>query len=533
MLMKIYGDSFTDPIVGVVLLWPRTYIEAEHHKLFLQRDGVVSLLAGGPDTLDIEYRTLTRRSRLDDILELVDRTDLLVVDDLDDEAAVDTGLFEGTIVDFRHDEAVVDTHLFLLFGVDRTELGTENIEVCLFDDGRRALRVLQRDGLAVLVLVMEIGDGDLVTGFLAVDDLLQLTHLRDLLTVDIDDDIILLQTGSGTGAIRIDTVDIDALVGTEVYALAVFFLGIDIVEHVTTLDTEPCTLYTAILLNIADDLVHDGRRNGEAITCVTAGRRVEHGVDADELATRVDEGTAGVTGVDSGIGLDERGDTCCGSRLVDAAAFGTDDTGGDGAVQTVGVTDGDDPLADLQVVTVADRQGGEVLGIDLDEGEVGDLVGTNDPCGELAVVVEGDGQLVGAFYDMVIGDDISVRADDDTTTRGFLLRRLHLLLAGAAVALVRITEEAEGIAEEVIERIALYFNGLSLGILDILDMYDSRESLAGGIGKVYGLTGSCYGRSLGGLSFDESACGECQRSDTSTGDQILTDVLCHNRYLYY
>src|SRR5207247_3742797 len=60
---------------------------------------------------------------------------------------------------------------------------------------------------------------------------------------------------------------------------------------------------------VGDDLVHDEagqvRGHGEADPLVAAGLRVDGGVDADELAAGVDEGPAGVAGIDGGGGVDD------------------------------------------------------------------------------------------------------------------------------------------------------------------------------------------------------------------------------------
>ena len=75
---------------------------------------------------------------------------------------------------------------------------------------------------------------------------------------------------------------------------------------------------------------------------------------------------------------------------------------------------------------------------------------------------------------MVVGYDITVRADDDARTCSFTLRGLYLLLASAS--LFWITEESEWV-EESSERIALYVYSLYLRVLYVLDMYNGRQSL--------------------------------------------------------
>ena len=63
---------------------------------------------------------------------------------------------------------------------------------------------------------------------------------------------------------------------------------------------------------LVDDLIHDvlhrGTGDGKAKTLHTGGvgKGTDlHGVDADDLTVAVDQGTAGVAGVQSGVGLDQ------------------------------------------------------------------------------------------------------------------------------------------------------------------------------------------------------------------------------------
>jgi hypothetical protein len=79
--------------------------------------------------------------------------------------------------------------------------------------------------------------------------------------------------------------------------------------------------------------------------------------------------------------------------------------------------------------------------VDLDDGEVGELVDADDASLQDAAVVEGDLDLRGSVDDVVVGDDVAVRRDDDAAADAVLklrlLRGLHLLTtlsAGAAEA---------------------------------------------------------------------------------------------------
>ena len=100
---------------------------------------------------------------------------------------------------------------------------------------------------------------------------------------------------------------------------------------------------------LLDQALHDGLGHvdgdGEADAHVAAGAAGDGGVDADDLAVRVDQRAAAVAGVDGGVGLDEVlvvGDADVG------AALGADDAGGDGLVEAERIADGEHPLADLR-----------------------------------------------------------------------------------------------------------------------------------------------------------------------------------------
>ncbi len=113
------------------------------------------------------------------------------------------------------------------------------------------------------------------------------------------------------------------------------------------------------------DVGDDVGRHGEADALRAHGLGVDGGVHADDLAGHVDERTAGVAGVDGGVGLDEALELVCETPLarglVDGAVLGGDDAGGDGLRETEGAADGEDPVADLRAVGVAELDGGQGL----------------------------------------------------------------------------------------------------------------------------------------------------------------------------
>ncbi|OPZ94690.1 MAG: hypothetical protein BWY72_02304 [Bacteroidetes bacterium ADurb.Bin416] len=127
--------------------------------------------------------------------------------------------------------------------------------------------------------------------------------------------------------------------------------------------------------------------------------------------------------IDGSIGLDKGLDTqiAAGSTTptvshvtAQATTLGTDDAGRHGGGQVHGITHGQDPLAHLEVVGVTESDGWQVFGINLKQGDVGAGVGTNDLGGVFFLVVGRDGNFIGPLYHVVVGDDVTVRGDDDS-----------------------------------------------------------------------------------------------------------------------
>ena len=177
----------------------------------------------------------------------------------------------------------------------------------------------------------------------------------------------------------------------------------------------------------ADEVVVDGDdgvgRHGESDALVAGRLGVDGGVDADDFAVHVEQRTAGVAGVDGGVSLNEvlelSGDTG-----LDGAILGRDDAGGNGLREGEGAADGFNPVADLGLIGVAHFDGGQRrTGVDLDDGEVGGLIGADDAGGTAEVLRIGIGgeldvDLVGLFDDVIVGDDVALGIDDEAGAEG-------------------------------------------------------------------------------------------------------------------
>ncbi len=173
----------------------------------------------------------------------------------------------------------------------------------------------------------------------------------------------------------------------------------------------------AFHLAIFNELVHDAAdhvdRYGEADSDVAAGARQDGRIDADQLAAQIHQRAAGVAGIDRGVGLDEIL-IAAGLRIDVAAAQRTDDSGGNGVLQSEWIADGDHIVADLELARITERHGDQIGLFCLQYRDVGAFVAADDFGGECAVVEQRDGDLTGVFNHMMISDDVAVlRVDDD------------------------------------------------------------------------------------------------------------------------
>ncbi len=152
--------------------------------------------------------------------------------------------------------------------------------------------------------------------------------------------------------------------------------------------------------------------------------------------------------VDGGVGLDEV-DIGTG---VDVASHGRDDAAGDGAAEAEGVADSDHVLADAHAVAVAEPELRQIIGIDLEQREVGLLVCPDHFGIELAVIGEAHLHRLGVLDHVIVGHDVAVRVHDEARAER------HAIVAVFRSALVGCRHAAFGqaeAAEELVEGRAL------------------------------------------------------------------------------
>ena len=140
-----------------------------------------------------------------------------------------------------------------------------------------------------------------------------------------------------------------------------------------------CSQRTALHLTVFDELLHNAAGhvdgNGKADADVATTARQDRGVDTDEFTPQVDQGTAGVTRINGGIGLDK---IFKAFNPETATPDRTYNTGGHGLAETERIANGDGKVAHLHRTRVGKRNGGQVVGGNLNDGDqtwIADLSG--------------------------------------------------------------------------------------------------------------------------------------------------------------
>ena len=130
------------------------------------------------------------------------------------------------------------------------------------------------------------------------------------------------------------------------------------VRQILRHESEPAAHHVAVRQDLLHHAAHQIDRNREADALGPAVGAVQHrGVDADQIAVRIDQRAAGIAEIDGGIGLDE---ILEGREPELAAAGGAHDALRHGLAQTVGIADGEHDIAHPQRVGAAQRHDRQV-----------------------------------------------------------------------------------------------------------------------------------------------------------------------------
>src|SRR6056297_2054741 len=266
----------------------------------------------------------------------------------------------------------------------------------------RAVSELDLEGQ--LVLTALDGERDLVAGLLPVDTAGQLLHRRDRPPVHRDDDVAALQPRVGSRGVVADVDHDGALLDREAVQLG------DLPIDALALDAEERVLDLAAV----DELVGDGGRgldrDGEPDPGAVATAGEDGGVDADDLATGVDQRPAGVARVDRRVGLDH---VDLRSLLgAEGAVERADDAGGHRTIEAEGRSDGDGGLTDPERVLGVGRDREVVAGY-LHDRDVRHPVRAEYLPAHPLTVGERDHHLGAVTDDMRVGDDVTLGGVDD------------------------------------------------------------------------------------------------------------------------
>src|SRR5215208_5344774 len=351
---------------------------------------------------------------------------------LDDDVAGGEPLFGGVgvAIDSGDDhalDAVLDLVLRAQVLAQRGEIETERLlRHGLFGGVFLGLG----GGLLHLVGILEAPERDLAAFLLALadddhvdfladrgvgDDAREILRILDVLAVELDDDVAGVDAGNQRAAGRLDVEAFGDLIG-------------DLLDP----HAEPAAAQFAELPKLIDHDRHGLRRDREAEADRTAGRRDDQRVDADHFAFEVEQRPAGIAAVDGGVGLD----VAVIRPLADVAVARRYDTGRDRAAEAERVADRNHPLAEPQLVGIAELHRDQRLRrLELQDRNVGLLVDADQLGLDLGAVVHDHVDLVGIRDDVIVGDDDARFIDDEAGAEriGFA-RRLHF---AALVATLR------------------------------------------------------------------------------------------------
>ena len=199
--------------------------------------------------------------------------------------------------------------------------------------------------------------------------------------------------------------------------------------------TQPAATGFAILLKLVDHFADHIRGHGKANPDRPTRGRQDRRVHPDHFTLHVEQRPARVALVNRRIGLQE---IVIGTAQL--APTGRDDARGDRKALPQGVAHRHDPIADAHLVAVAEGNEGQGFGaVHLQQRHVGLQIET-DQFSLKGLTTKGFHlDLIGAFNDMVVGDDIAISRDDIARAQRF--RLLHRLIGGAAVLIIEILEE--------------------------------------------------------------------------------------------
>ena len=234
------------------------------------------------------------------------------------------------------------------------------------------------------------------------------------MTAHIGDDVLGLDTGLLCRAAGFYALDVGT--GGQVVPGSLFLV------HADDADAQIGAGHITVVDQIGEHGGHVVNGNGEADALNAGagigGAGVLGGGDANHLAVHVEQGAAGVAGVDGGIGLNhaDGGGAAAGGNLPVDAADVADGLGGGKLAQRI--ADSGDHIADGQVMAAAQGGGGQTGGLHLQNRHIVGGVLAHELGLVFRAVVGGDGERIRVLYHMAVGDDVAVLGENEAGAGG-------------------------------------------------------------------------------------------------------------------
>ena len=179
-----------------------------------------------------------------------------------------------------------------------------------------------------------------------------------------------------------------------------------VLHHDTQLATPDFSMGDQFGQNLPDS----GRGDSEAKADADASRTDDGAIDTNYASLEIEQRAAGITRIDGSVSLDVAFERV---RLRTSSAECADDAMRHGMAQTEWVAYRDHIVADMKASRIPDRQLRETAGIDLDDRDIGFVIGSENPSLEAAPVGKRDRDLLRALNDMVVGEDQAPCCVDD------------------------------------------------------------------------------------------------------------------------
>src|SRR2546430_8931205 len=96
------------------------------------------------------------------------------------------------------------------------------------------------------------------------------------------------------------------------------------------------------------------------------------------------------------------------------------DAFGDGLSNAKGITDGQHRVSDFGLRRVSDGDGEQVAGLNFENGYICLGVSANNPALQFPLVGKCDAHIRGAIDDVIVGEDVASRADDNAGAQALL-----------------------------------------------------------------------------------------------------------------